>query len=232
MTHDPWQLFASLSCPACHVTGKVVQDEGEAYDEFESPFVCCACGQAWRDAGVVGDVKDYRVQYMRMVEGRPYEPPKPKEAVPTKVDLSAYDGVLKDYYQRPSSGPTVLDLVNRAKAVAESWHKPAEAYVFKSTDGAPVWHSAQSAGNALSMDTWKLPDGAQPTTMRSKVLPTGDIVTDLGGSATIQFKDNSDPPWTSWLFDADTGASSTGTSRPTRSPRSDRPSDMRAGRRP
>jgi hypothetical protein len=90
MTHDPWSLHASLSCPACHVTGKVVQNEAEAYDEFEAPFVCCECGQAWRDAGMMGDdsLRECRVNMMRLVEGRPYEPPKPKEPAPTKIDLT------------------------------------------------------------------------------------------------------------------------------------------------
>jgi hypothetical protein len=39
---------------------------------------------------------------MRLVEGRPYEPPKPKEPGPDarKLDLTAFDGLLADAWRR------------------------------------------------------------------------------------------------------------------------------------
>jgi hypothetical protein len=82
MTHDPWELHSALSCPACHVTGKVVRFEREdggyqccddEHIDDVDPYVCVECGQTWADTGVVGDVKDYRVAYGRLIEGRPYE---------------------------------------------------------------------------------------------------------------------------------------------------------------
>lgn len=107
MTHDPWSMHAALSCPSCHVVGKVVRFEredgghdccdDERLDDVD-PYTCCECGQTWADTGQVGDVKEYRVAYSRLVEGRPYEPPKPKEPVKSKVDISAFDGMLKGLY--------------------------------------------------------------------------------------------------------------------------------------
>jgi hypothetical protein len=121
MTADPWSLFPSLSCPACHATGKVVREED---DDNEPPFMCCECGQLWKDDGVCADhwLKEARVAYGRLVEGRPYEapPPKPHDPDAKHIDASAYDSVLKDYYQRPASGPSIGDLGNRAKVIAES----------------------------------------------------------------------------------------------------------------
>lgn len=123
MTSDPWSLHAALACPSCHVVGKVVRFEREdgGYDccddehlDDVDPYTCCECGQTWADTGQVGDVKEYRVQYMRLVEGRPYEPPKPKEADPNakKVDFSAYDSVLRDYYAKE---------IDALEASAKAW---------------------------------------------------------------------------------------------------------------
>jgi hypothetical protein len=194
MTHDPWSLHAALSCPACHVTGKVVRFEREdggyqccddEHIDDVDPYVCVECGQTWADTGVVGDVKDYRVQYMRKVEGRPYEPPKPKEPefpAPKPIDYSAFDAVLKEYYRQAAQGPTIKDLVERAKSIAE-WHKPAIPF-----------HRSSAAWNFQSVYDRQ----------RSKVLPTGDIVTDLGGIIQISGSvawGQDDMPWTSVLVD-------------------------------
>ncbi len=102
MTHDPWNHFPDLSCPECHVLGKVVRCEDDEWSDDVEPYVCVDCGHAFADVGMVGDLKQYRTEYMRMVEGRPYEPPKPKEPefpAPKPIDYSAYDSVLKEYYR-------------------------------------------------------------------------------------------------------------------------------------
>jgi hypothetical protein len=100
VTHDPWSKHDSLACPACHVTGKVVQNDD--YDA-EPPFICCECGSSWIDTGSYADesLKECRVNLMRLVEGRPYEPPKPKEPGPDarKLDLTAFDGLLADAWR-------------------------------------------------------------------------------------------------------------------------------------
>jgi hypothetical protein len=154
MTRDPWSLHTSLSCPACHVTGRVVRFEredggyqccdDEHLDDVD-PYVCVECGQTWADTGVVGDVKDYRVAYGRLIEGRPYEPPKPKEAAASgrlgKLDLSAFDKMLADRWRKD-----IEELAARPPLDFSKLKKSAHTY-------------------ALSKDTWKLPDGAQPTTM-------------------------------------------------------------------
>lgn len=105
VTHDPFKIHRELSCPCCHVKGQVVTNEadGVEFDQgcfADEPFVCCSCGASWLDAGTFCDdaLKEYRVAFSRVSEGRPYEPPKPKEPVKSKLDFSAYDSVLRDHY--------------------------------------------------------------------------------------------------------------------------------------
>jgi len=112
MTHDPWSLHRDLSCPACHVTGKVVSEETDCScncDDYCSgehgtheEYCCVDCGQTWQDLGTISDawLKERRIQYGRLIEGRPYEPPKP-EPRGTKakgIDVSWMDRLLKDVY--------------------------------------------------------------------------------------------------------------------------------------
>lgn len=143
MTTDPYKHHAELSCPCCHVKGKVITNsaDGIEFDQgcySDEPYVCCDCGASWLDSGTFCDdaLKEYRVNLMRLVEGRPYEPPKPKPSHPSKLDFGAFDKMLAD--------------------------------------------------------------------ARRKTLPTGDIVTDLGGSIQISGSaawGADDIPWTSVIVD-------------------------------
>lgn len=183
MTTNPYKHHAELSCPCCHVKGKVITNsaDGVEFDQgcfTDEPYVCCECGASWLDAGTFCDdaLKEYRVNLMRLIEGRPYEPP--------KVDLGAYDSVLKDYYRAED------DAFAKSRAAFDEFTAKFKVLLTSNV-------SAERRGQLLA-STWAMP--------RSKTLPTGDVVTDMGGSATIQFKDSSDPPWTSFLYDSDSGA--------------------------
>lgn len=126
MTHDPWTLHAALSCPSCHVTGKVVQCADDAWDDARDsePLTCVDCGAQWVDIGVVGDVKDYRVQYMRMVEGRPYEPPKPpepKKATPHPFGKMLAEAWAKDIERRCNQPASPLFDLSKLKKTSAPW---------------------------------------------------------------------------------------------------------------
>jgi hypothetical protein len=128
VTHDPWTLHASLSCPACHVIGKVVTCED--YDA-EPPFVCCDCGSSWVDTGSYADesLKECRTNMMRLVEGMPYEAPRPKEPEPVAP---------------------ALDL-SKLKKTSSAWPP------FVIATGYVATAPSDSVGYALSMDTWHMP---------------------------------------------------------------------------
>jgi hypothetical protein len=107
---DPWTLHSELSCPSCHVKGKVVTNEADEdndyYQGHEAPYVCVDCGASWLDHGTMADVKDYRVHWARLVEGRPYEPPKPVEPVlvaspgSTSAEFAkTYEAALREHYK-------------------------------------------------------------------------------------------------------------------------------------
>jgi hypothetical protein len=47
---DPWTLHSELSCPSCHVKGKVVtnsaDEDNDYYQGHEAPYTCVDCGSA------------------------------------------------------------------------------------------------------------------------------------------------------------------------------------------
>jgi hypothetical protein len=108
MTCDSWSLHRDLSCPECHVLGKVIS---RTPDDDENYKVCVECGMTWMDGSCVrpDDIKEMRLHWSRLDEGRPYEEPEHFEAVgKTPFDLSFMEQMLKDYYgpHRDTLGPT------------------------------------------------------------------------------------------------------------------------------
>lgn len=190
MTTDPYKHHAELSCPCCHVKGKVITNsaDGVEFDQgcfTDEPFVCCECGSSWLDSGTFVDdaLKEYRVNLMRLVEGRPYEPPKPKPSEPSKLDLSAFDKMLADAWRK--------DIEERAKRPPLDLSKLTKAGALDVLLTSNV--SAERRGHLLA-STWA---------MRSNTLPTGDTVTSMGGgNATVSCR-TSDVPWIAHMYDVD-----------------------------
>lgn len=100
---DPWSIHPDLSCPTCHVVGKVIS---RTPDDDENYQICVECGMTWLEGPCVrpGDIKEMRLHWSRLHEGRPYEPPKHEfEPVKIKIDWSEYDRLLKEIYDKPVS---------------------------------------------------------------------------------------------------------------------------------
>ena len=120
MTHDPYKLCSDVTCPHCGVKGRLVSEQETRYFDDESEdfelLTCVECGGLHESHGFSGDehLKVMRIQFGRLIEGRPYEPPKPKERDPNAkpMDLGAYDSVLKDVYANEGS------LLERSRAWA------------------------------------------------------------------------------------------------------------------
>ena len=99
---DPYHIFPDLSCPSCRVVGKVIRferedggwhcgcDDGDHVDDID-PYTCVECGYQFAHMGVESgaELKRLRVEWMRVYEGRPYEPPKPVPREPSKVSETA-----------------------------------------------------------------------------------------------------------------------------------------------
>jgi hypothetical protein len=149
MTHDPYKLCADVTCPHCGVKGRIVSevetrphsDYGD--DDFDL-LTCVECGGLHESHGSSGDehLKLMRIQFGRLIEGRPYEAPKPVVRDPSwkPVDMSAFDRLIEDYYSpRVTINEPELASIASLKKSARAW--------------------------ALSQDTWILPAGARPTTM-------------------------------------------------------------------
>jgi hypothetical protein len=131
MTADPWSLHRDLSCPKCHVLGKVVRferedggyqcgcDEGDHVEDVD-PFTCVECGHGWIESMALRpeDIKEARVNWSRLVEGRPYEPPAPPKPDQNQKspDLSFMEQMLKDHYgpHRDTLGPLQFASVRKA----------------------------------------------------------------------------------------------------------------------
>lgn len=105
---DPYRIVADAFCPHCGVKGRLLAEfetryEGGDYD-MESVQVevrsCVECG-AFHDApgiGLDGWLKEQRIQFARVQEGRPYEPPPPVQREPSKLSetMGQFDKLLRD----------------------------------------------------------------------------------------------------------------------------------------
>jgi hypothetical protein len=118
---DPYSLCTEASCPHCGVKGRLVETSesrdvgGDCYDEsYEQDFevrTCVDCGH-YHDAPTESStdhLKAMRIQFGRLIEGRPYEPPPPPVLAPDakSPDLSFMEKLLKEYYgpHRATLGP-------------------------------------------------------------------------------------------------------------------------------
>jgi len=106
MTADPYQIVADAFCPHCGVKGRMVAETSTVYfydDSADNELrTCVECGglhvvdiDPEARAASVDWLKDARIQFGRLIEGRPYEPPPPPPVDPNRKSL---DEVLKRYY--------------------------------------------------------------------------------------------------------------------------------------
>lgn len=113
---DPYRIAAEAHCPRCGIKGRLVAtSEDRAYYDEESYDVevrtCIDCGHS-HDAPVESSaehLKQIRLQWGRLVEGRPYQPPAPKvtpfDGVHRSFDGRAFDDLLKRYYSLQLAEP-------------------------------------------------------------------------------------------------------------------------------
>jgi hypothetical protein len=108
---DPYMLAPDAFCPHCGVKGRLVEEQ---YDEECDCATsrghlrtCVECGHAHERSFEGDDIKAMRIQFGRLIEGRPYEPPAPPEFKPIVTPpgwAEAFDKMLKGYYSL-GSGP-------------------------------------------------------------------------------------------------------------------------------
>jgi hypothetical protein len=172
VTHDPFKLCTEATCPHCGVKGRLVAEQ-EARgncdygdDDFEL-LTCVECGGLHESHGSSGDehLKAMRIQYGRLIEGRPFEPPKPVERIPVdtemkSIDMTWADKMLREYYKADAEmwngaskrwGYSIAELTERARAMTAAW---------------PPFPS----GIALSM----MPDGPEKE-LAANALPEPDV---------------------------------------------------------
>lgn len=120
MTHDPYKLCADVTCPHCGVKGRLVAEQETRYfedadDEFEM-LTCVECGGLHESHGSSGDehLKAMRIQFGRLIEGRPYVAPEPEQskAPPAVESASSFIAGLEPWL--PTS-PSIRDLIERIK---------------------------------------------------------------------------------------------------------------------
>ena len=104
MSHDPFKLCSDVTCPHCGVKGRLVSEQETRYfddehDDFEL-LTCVECGGLHESHGFSGDehLKAIRIQYGRLIEGRPYDPPKPKEVAKPSATTVALNEMYKQFY--------------------------------------------------------------------------------------------------------------------------------------
>jgi hypothetical protein len=119
MTHDPYRLCPDAFCPACGMKGRLVEQQ---YDEECDCAMtrghlrtCVECGHAHERPFEADTLKAMRIQFGRLIEGRPYEPPAPPKPDPNRkpLDLSAYDSVLRHYYDIEAANAWAERVVER-----------------------------------------------------------------------------------------------------------------------
>lgn len=105
---DPYRIVADAYCPHCGVKGRLLAEfetryEGGDYEQDSTSVevrTCVDCG-AFHDApdiGLDGWLKERRIHFARLIEGRPYEPPAPVPREPSRINMDAYDTLLRHYY--------------------------------------------------------------------------------------------------------------------------------------
>lgn len=96
MTTDPWAIHRDLSCPECHALGKVIS---RTPDDEENYKVCVECGMTWMDGACVrpDDIKEMRLHWSRLDEGRPYEAPTPIQTK-NSATMDAINELMKRVY--------------------------------------------------------------------------------------------------------------------------------------
>jgi hypothetical protein len=126
VTHDPYRLCPDAFCPQCGVKGRLVIEmesrygDGDTEDYEVEVRTCVECGNQHDEPSPLHEaaLKSMRIQFGRLIEGRPYEPPPPPKPDPNRKspDLSFMEKMLREYYgtHRDTLGPLQFASVRKA----------------------------------------------------------------------------------------------------------------------
>jgi hypothetical protein len=161
VSHDPFKICSDITCPHCGVKGRIVSEQETRYfddehDDFDL-LTCVECGGLHESHGFSGDehLKAMRIQYGRLIEKRPYEPPKQDAAwlreqqAKTGATMASLAEMFKQVY-----GPMVVKDIEDRVAKAEAWSLPQGTVTV-----TPIFGAGQHLHN-FTCSMWQWPPGA------------------------------------------------------------------------